>query len=765
MSWSDGGWWQQSGSSGSQDAWREEPQQWWRDPGREPEQWWRDPEQSWQAPEEDWGVHGPPAQPGAWKVQRQGWWQPNMPRRGQIRGSSGAPHEESSPDRVFRLSIPISLKEAGWWWTENWQNAADSGIKLSYRAARFSKRGPGWYTLTAQGTGGAEFLEEVLASLLKWRPDFDIDLVQIPELSNIFPTRAVFDALGNVKEMMMLPDPAVVLVDAGSLQIEVVGHSPEVLVLEQPSLPGGVTPEPELGGPGGVTLVAAADVASSLTLVAAPDVVSGQRPEPPRRSRAPTASPTRRVRAPSPEPVQRSRSPEQVAGSSSSAVLNVGMTTTTLSRQDKLKNVQKIELPTAGAARDVPPFFAASQKVARTVAAGHNLSVSLGLERVQREGRVPLPNESIRVAYCTTALRRPTVASALIMNMSLTWAYRNNITWFLCDFNEDDQLFGWLMQHIPDAVRSGHLRIYRSRSLPHWHASVAKNTAHMQPGSEYHVLVNVDGDNLLTIEFVTASLFMADRISRGEVNLCQLASTSESGTYGRIMLSRTLYHKLGGYDETFLPSSCQDTDIIKRVPLLEGQCLLVSHSQQVGSSLPNKPGSSEWTDQVRERVANVAPQYSGMKWGNMDQQNRTRMNQLLAEGRVQRNTGTNIGVACTYVSVTDAAAGVTAAPQQEHVDYGEAVDEPILGIPSFFVSTFGVAKLAPACDNNNAAANQLYAVWEPTRNRAPRPFPEETIGNALTACNLPRPDVVLDARVFWIAAVVMRPMPTSATPT
>ena len=106
----------------------------------------------------------------------------------------------------------------------------------------------------------------------------------------------------------------------------------------------------------------------------------------------------------------------------------------------------------------------------------------------------------------------------------------------------------------------------------------------------------------------------------------------------------------------------------------------------------------------------------------MDQQNRTRMNQLLAEGRVQRNAGTNIGVACTYVSVTDAAAGVTAAPQQEHVDYGEAVDEPILGIPSFFVSTFGVAKLAPACDNNNAAANQLYAVWEPTRNRAPQAF-------------------------------------------
>ena len=660
-----------------------------------------------------------------------------MPRRGQIRGASGAPHEQSSVDLVFRLSIPISLKEAGLWWTENSQAAADCGIKLSYRAARLSKKGPGWFTLTAQGTGGAEFLEEVLASLLNWRPDFDIDAVQIPELGNIFPTQAVFDALGNVKEMMVLPDPGVVLVDTSSLQVVVAGHSPEILILEQPRLPGGVTPEPE--------------VPSSLTLTAASDVVSGQQREPSRRSRAPTPSPSRGVRAQSPARVQRSRSPVQGAASSSSGLVLSAGVTATISRTQKPQNT-RIELPSAGAPSELPPFFSASQKMARTVAVAHNLSVSLGIERVPREGRVPLPNEGIRVAFCTTALRRPTVASALIMNMSLTWAYRNNVSWFLADFNEDDQLFGTLMQYIPDAVRSDHLRIFRSRDLPHWHASVAKNTAHMQPGPEFDVLVNVDGDNLLTMEFVAACLVMSERIRRGEVNLCQFASTAESGTYGRIMMSRTMYHKIGGYDETFLPSGCQDTDIIKRVLLLEGQCLLVSHPQQVGCSLPNKPESAAWRDQVREKVVNVAPQYRTLKWGNMDSQNRTRMYELLAEGRVQRNIGKSIGVACTYLRLEGPAAGVTAAKTPESdpdvPDYGEAVDEPIRVIPSFFVSTFGVAKLAAACDNNNAAANHLYELWEPTRNRAPRPVPGEAIANALTTCNLPRPDVVLDARVF-----------------
>jgi hypothetical protein len=252
------------------------------------------------------------------------------------------------------------------------------------------------------------------------------------------------------------------------------------------------------------------------------------------------------------------------------------------------------------------------------------------------------------------------------------------------------------------------------------------------------------------MEFVAACLVMAERIRRREVNLCQFASNSECGTYGRIMMSRTMFHTIGGYDETFLPSGCQDTDIIKRVLLLEGQCLLVNLPQQVGCSLPNNPASVAWRDQVREKVANVASQYRTLKWGNMDQQNRTRMYELLAERRVQRNIGKSIGVACTELRFDDPAAGVTAAPEPETFipDYGEAVDDPSPVIPSFFVSTFGVAKLAPACDHLNAAANHLCELWEPTRNQAPRPFSEEAIANALTSCNLQRPDVVLDARVF-----------------
>jgi hypothetical protein len=68
----------------------------------------------------------------------------------------------------------------------------------------------------------------------------------------------------------------------------------------------------------------------------------------------------------------------------------------------------------------------------------------------------------------------------------------------------------------------------------------------MQPGPEFDSLVNVDGDNLLTMELVAACLVMSESIRRGEVNLCQFASNSECGTYGRIMMSRTMFHTIGG---------------------------------------------------------------------------------------------------------------------------------------------------------------------------------------------------------------------------
>ena len=128
------------------------------------------------------------------------------------------------------------------------------------------------------------------------------------------------------------------------------------------------------------------------------------------------------------------------------------------------------------------------------------LTVSLGVERVKFTGLPELVDPDVKIAFCTTALRRPTVAMALTINLALTWKRRQNITWFVVDFNENtDELTHPVIEALEPAIRCGHLKLYRSSALPNWHACIAKNTAHMLPDASYHVLCNVDGDNLLTL--------------------------------------------------------------------------------------------------------------------------------------------------------------------------------------------------------------------------------------------------------------------------
>ena len=237
-SWSTSGW--EWASSGTWEwEWEQEPEwSWWRDPwGWE---WWGSPgscSTGWRDPWEEAAEaiaddsyttdraraideHGPARVPGAYfGGPRSGCPVANRPARGQQHGRSGAPHEKFPTHEVFRIDVLMSIKEAGYWWTETLAKAAEHDLKMSYRAMRFSKQGPGWYSMTATGPGGGFFLEDALKSLCVWRPDFDINAVALPELADEFALRAIKDASGNVEEHLMTPGrghnkAGVVLVEA-----------------------------------------------------------------------------------------------------------------------------------------------------------------------------------------------------------------------------------------------------------------------------------------------------------------------------------------------------------------------------------------------------------------------------------------------------------------------------------------------------------------------------------------------------------------------
>jgi len=302
---------------------------------------------------------------------------------------------------------------------------------------------------------------------------------------------------------------------------------------------------------------------------------------------------------------------------------------------------------------ELPPFYDMSMQQVALLNQKQQLTVPLGVERVKIIRLGTLSDPSVKIAFCTTALRRPTVDMALKINLSLTWLRRQNITWFVVDFNADTELSDSLMEALEPAIRCGHLKLYRSDQWPYWHACIAKNPAHMLADESHHVLCNVDGDNLLTLDFVEHALEMAARIKSGAVGCAQFYGHGEAGTYGRIMIDRTLFHKLGGYDETFHPVGCQGTGLIYRVLSCQnvGDTVRVDAKRMVGASIDNKPGH-DWQQCIKEKVCNTDPNTcTGWIFAYMDQVNPTRTYELLQQGVVQRNLNRTIGVRATLLEL------------------------------------------------------------------------------------------------------------------
>ena len=168
------------------------------------------------------------------------------------------------------------------------------------------------------------------------------------------------------------------------------------------------------------------------------------------------------------------------------------------------------------------------------------------------------------LSFCITCKNRiRQIRQTLRRNLEDNKLHREFIEFVLVDFGSTDGLREWILSDFQQELSSGYLRYYHTEALPYWHASIAKNTAHWCAGNE--IVVNLDCDNFTGYQggkFVIEQFYR----HRMEIVLHQFGGGGiNDGSYGRIAVLRRYFDKIGGYDESFEPMSCQDKDLMDRL--------------------------------------------------------------------------------------------------------------------------------------------------------------------------------------------------------
>jgi hypothetical protein len=165
------------------------------------------------------------------------------------------------------------------------------------------------------------------------------------------------------------------------------------------------------------------------------------------------------------------------------------------------------------------------------------------------------------IGFCTSCMnRRWQLEQTLPANLELLRGTPHFLA--VVDYNSADDLGACLRAQEPHR-RDGRLLTFRTEEPDSFHMSLAKNTAHrLALRRRPDVLFSLDADNFLHRETLTAIDDLFAR--RRDVYLHNWSGHWGDGTMGRVALRAEDWLRVGGYDETFLPMSWQDADLMTR---------------------------------------------------------------------------------------------------------------------------------------------------------------------------------------------------------
>ena len=167
------------------------------------------------------------------------------------------------------------------------------------------------------------------------------------------------------------------------------------------------------------------------------------------------------------------------------------------------------------------------------------------------------------LSFCITCKNRlHQLRQTLRQNLNDNRLHRKFIEFVLVDFGSIDGLREWILSGFSEDLSSGYLRYYYTDMLPFWHASIAKNTAHLCAKND--IVVNLDCDNLtgyLGGQFLINTFYK----HRMDIVCQQYGGDLDDGSFGRISVLRKYFNLIGGYNESFGPMAYQDDDLIIRL--------------------------------------------------------------------------------------------------------------------------------------------------------------------------------------------------------
>ena len=228
------------------------------------------------------------------------------------------------------------------------------------------------------------------------------------------------------------------------------------------------------------------------------------------------------------------------------------------------------------------------------------------------------------LSFCITCKNRfHQIRQTLRKNLDDNGSHSAYIDFVLVDFDSTDGLHEWVIDEFSTELASGYLKYYRTEELPLWHASVAKNTAHLCASGK--ILVNLDCDNFTG---ACGGVYLINTFIRkgNQIVTHQFNGRHGYGTFGRIAMLSEYFYLLCGYNESFDPMGFQDSDLIDRSVKMGLQYVLLN-DDRYNLAIPNSKKES------------IALTGSTKFFMEMLEHNQTISFLNLSEGRLIANSG------------------------------------------------------------------------------------------------------------------------------